>query len=204
MDLHEIVQKNLTPNDFHLHMKNIHIHVRRAVFGNHDLFQKWTNLFAVQECTEEPEYIVSDLNELFELVAEHYIRISFSEALHFFKESIPKTKKQALRAKVKALGSRETVRRRIEPTCSTSSDAVVCPDIYFCGTCNEVCLEEPKSTSEDSIACDSCKIWFHFGCVGIIGTEAFLKRKNSTWKCAKCVSPGNGKGRGKGKKTSLV
>jgi hypothetical protein len=69
-------------------------------------------------------------------------------------------------------------------------------DIYPCGICDQVCKDEPSTVGEESIACDLCKSWFHYGCANISGTEIFLRNKRSKWFCVKC----NQKGKGKGKK----
>ena len=45
--------------------------------------------------------------ELYELVAEHFLRISIIEGLHSFKTAIPRQKKQALRSKVTALSEKK-------------------------------------------------------------------------------------------------
>ena len=58
-------------------------------------------------------------------------------------------------------------------------------DIYPCGVCAEECEEEPDEGGF-SIGCDNCSRWFHYKCVGITGSEKFLKKRKSSWKCNGC------------------
>lgn len=61
--------------------------------------------------TDEVEQALSEslITELYQQVSEHYLRISFVEALQLVKEKLPKTKKQALRAKIEGATSRKSV-----------------------------------------------------------------------------------------------
>lgn len=63
---------------------------------------------------------------------------------------------------------------------------------------------DPTDIALQSIACDKCNLWYHYGCVEIKGDEPFLFKKNSRWVCQTCKptakSKGKGKGKGKGKK----
>lgn len=54
--------------------------------------------------------------------------------------------------------------------------------IYCCGICSLVCKELANLVSEDenSVQCDSCKIWFHWGCCG------FYDSGENEWFCSKC------------------
>ena len=53
------------------------------------------------------------------------------------------------------------------------------PDLYYCGVCKEVYLEEADE-EQDWIACDSCETWFHWKCVQVVEEpESFI--------CAKCT-----------------
>lgn len=71
-------------------------------FDDTNLMSVWSALFPVNDtCNEvERDFSESLVQELYYQVTEHFIRISFVEALHEVKEKLPKTKKQALRAKI--------------------------------------------------------------------------------------------------------
>ena len=66
---------------------------------------------------------------------------------------------------------------------------------YPCGVCNEECESDPGEDGRSSIGCDLCNRWFHFCCVGIKGSEEFLKKRRSAWKCSACNSKTKGKRR---------
>ncbi|KAL5006729.1 hypothetical protein ScPMuIL_015535 [Solemya velum] len=57
--------------------------------------------------------------------------------------------------------------------------------IYICGSCGETCTEEPEQTSENSVCCDQCNVWFHFGCVKF--DENNVPNDNESWTCPKCL-----------------
>ena len=131
-------------------------------------------------------------DELYGLVMEHFLRISIADGLHAFKTQIPKTKKQALRCKVTALGERECKKKKL----STEEEPEQAG--YFCPLCKSECLDSPTLTEDNSIGCDASNKWFHFRCVKLKSNENCLKRNGSTgstWKCPSCSK--NGKGRGK-------
>ena len=54
------------------------------------------NLFADSEDNNDDDIFNSMVVELYELMAEHYLRISIIDGLHSFKTAIPRKKKQAL------------------------------------------------------------------------------------------------------------
>lgn len=47
--------------------------------------------------------------ELFEVITEHFLRISLADAITKFKKAVPRTKKHALRSKMRALSERTEV-----------------------------------------------------------------------------------------------
>ena len=49
--------------------------------------------------------------------------------------------------------------------------------IYYCGSCTKSIDEE----TENSIQCDNCFIWYHFGCINLI-----RKPKSHVWFCRSC------------------
>ena len=60
-----------------------------------------------------------------------------------------------------------------------SQDTQTSPDLYYCGVCDEVYLEEADE-EQDWIACDSCDTWYHWKCVQIIEEPEYFV-------CAKCT-----------------
>ncbi|CAG2233852.1 unnamed protein product [Mytilus edulis] len=89
------------------------------------------------------------LVDMFEMIVEYFIKVAMSNAIKRFKASIPKTKKQALRAKVQALGDRPS-KRKIEPV----SDDITQPSVFNCPVCNTSISENPDKFDEQSIGCD--------------------------------------------------
>ena len=47
---------------------------------------------------------------------------------------------------------------------------------YMCLVCHKECLDEPVNFNDMSVCCDFRKQWFHWVCVGLKGTETFVKR----------------------------
>ena len=89
--------------------------------------------------------------ELYELVAEHCLRISIIDVLHSFKTAIPWKRKQALLSKVTALSERkETGANRAQ------AKKTVAENLFFFPNCKEECKEEPEQYNENSIVCDCC------------------------------------------------
>ncbi|KAK3589554.1 hypothetical protein CHS0354_041682 [Potamilus streckersoni] len=103
------------------------------------------------------------------MVSGHYLKIAFVDGLKALRESIPRKIKQALRPKLQAQNESRTLKRK------------------WCNICKGECVDNPKISQENSIACDICNLWFHFGWVGLTGNEQFIKRKNSVWKCQTCL-----------------
>ena len=69
-------------------------------------------------------------------------------------------------------------------------------DVEPCGQCAQPCEWEPADQTKQSLQCTSCIKWFHYGCVQVNGSEAFLRRANAKWLCPHCDT-GKNKGRGK-------
>lgn len=109
---------------------------------------------------------------MFEMIVEYFIKVAMSNAIKRFKASIPKTKKQALRAKVQALGDRPS-KRKIEPV----SDDITQPSVFNCPVCNTSISENPDKFDEQSIGCDFCNNWYHYKCVSLTGKESCLKKR---------------------------
>ena len=176
MQLHEIANKHLSSSCFHLHGKMTFTSCREAIFSNKDLQSEWLKLFGKVESNDERETELSDclISELYQQVSEHFLRISFVEALHTVKEQLPKTKKQALRAKVEGATSSKCVKPVVKRKVVESNE-------YFCPVCNKICVDDPKTELEASIGCDGCDRWFHQKCAGIV--RGYRKRK---WLCDHC------------------
>ena len=69
---------------------------------------------------------------------------------------------------------------------SASADEDVSATDNSCAVCMEECVDEPSTYNEKSIGCDICQGWFHWPCVGIRGTESFLRYKKMKWYCPQC------------------
>ena len=46
-------------------------------------------------------------------------------------------------------------------------------DLYYCPACDKVCLEldDFEEDNENSLQCESCSHWYHWGCVGVYVNE---------------------------------
>lgn len=157
-----------------LDVENSFLICRQAIFHDQALLLMWNSLLDADEDDE----ILIDLHngmchELFCMVSEHYVRIQFVDALHRLKESIPKTKKNALRAKLQAATSGKYSRKR---TVCNSVDGE-----YMCPTCGNICPDDPQTQTEQSIGCDACNRWYHQSCQGVTDPT-----KIKVWKCNVC------------------
>ena len=54
-------------------------------------------------------------------------------------------------------------------------------EVYLCGTCNSVCKDKPEEDHDNSVACDFCDIWYHWGCIGLN-----IDNINEEFVCPKC------------------
>ena len=56
--------------------------------------------------------------------------------------------------------------------------------LYCCTVCNMFCLNETdiKDDSENSVQCDKCRKWYHWGCVGYVGGDD----EDDEWACISC------------------
>ena len=107
-------------------------------------------------------------------VVEIVLRLSLADRLVVFKESIPQSKRQALRADLASIPTKK----------STASKNVIS---YECGICGNPCTSD-----YDSIVSAMCGVRCHHGCLGLT--------KLSVWVCPQCVSVKCDTGQGKGKK----
>ena len=110
---HMFLQKLLSTKAFHFYDDKIHLVCRQKISTNNRLMQDRSRLFAKATTDDDDDQTFACMvDELYGLVVEHFLRISIIEGLHAFKNQIPKTKKQALRSKVIALGEREYKKKR--------------------------------------------------------------------------------------------
>lgn len=184
--LNTLVQSSLSSFHFHLHGEQIFTYCRNVVDSNEDILQKWVRLFGNFEDPDLEDEIFLTLMEIFKDITEHFMRVAFVDALKYFKSTIPRKKKQALRSKISALGDRDSRPKQqkkeqsivVEPkkqkrgqssVVETESDTV-----YKCNSCNVICEWEPELLEYESIACDKCNCWFHYKCANIKGTETFF------------------------------
>jgi hypothetical protein len=102
IELYRQVSVNLTSDRFNLYGANTYSKCRENVFSDEKLMATWTAQFKHDSHQDEAAMEMSErlVHELFFLIVEHFIRISFVDALHSMKEKLPRTKKQALRAKI--------------------------------------------------------------------------------------------------------
>lgn len=86
VQLNSVVQKNLTPEHFHLYHENLHNKCRNAVDTDDNVAEKWIFLFGNVDDNEiENEIFMTLIMELFQDVTEHFVRN--------FKRTVPREKK---------------------------------------------------------------------------------------------------------------
>ena len=56
--------------------------------------------------------------------------------------------------------------------------------VFLCGICKMDVSDNLRTFNEESVGCDSCPIWYHFGSVGI--TMDTVLNKKDTWICPQC------------------
>ena len=177
IQLHVAVNSYLTRSHFDAHQSQAFTVCREKIFDNKTLQQLWSLLFALDETQSEQAKELSQglVSELYTQVTEHYLRVYFIDALHELKESLPRTKKQALRAKVEG-ATKLKVSVKAEQKRKTEAT-----NLFNCPVCKDVCVEEPKSRSESSIGCDGCNEWFHLPCAKVSNPKKIKK-----WFCSDC------------------
>lgn len=189
MSLNKKVQVHLLKESFHFHGQFLHDKCRTQLVNDTALTQQWLSLFSGEEPKNEidenaVEIFSTLLIELYQNIANYFFKVALSNAIKEFKASIPRTKKQALRVKIQALGERKSSGRKRKIDQAESVTLFVCP------VCKLEISEDPKDSDEQSIGCDSCDKWFHYKCASLTGNELFLKREHSEWKCPGCSSKG--------------
>lgn len=169
----------------------MHTKCRDAVDSDNTLIDTWISLFQNvnlgADSEIEDELFLTLIMERFRDVTEHFVRIAFVDALRHFKTTVPRKKKQALRTKVQALGDRDESAAKAK---KTKVDEAAQEKVFICKICEAECEWEPAETKNESLACNKCNGWFHYKCVNIKGTEAFLKKTASSWFCTGCSKKG--------------
>ena len=178
LELHVTARMYLTHSNFDAHQGNAFTVCRQKVFDDAELHRQWCALFPLEETRSDLENELSQglINELYNQVAEHYIRICFVDALHEMKEKLPKTKKQALRAKIEGATK---VKVCVKPEQKRKNESI---QMFHCPVCKDICVEEPQSRSESSIGCDGCNEWFHLPCAKVSNPKKIKK-----WFCVGCT-----------------
>ena len=57
--------------------------------------------------------------------------------------------------------------------------------VYLCGTCSVEITSNANTFQENSIKCEICSRWFHFGCIGI-NEEEDIRGEDDDWMCKGC------------------
>ena len=94
--LHSKITPLLSSSSINRHLDDLHAYVRRLIQCDNELEERWASLFETEK-TDDDIY-ESLLLELFHLVTNHCVKILLADRIKQFKEQIPRTKKQALRA----------------------------------------------------------------------------------------------------------
>ena len=77
-----------------------------------------------------------------------------------------------------------TKKRRLMKQHTTAAKKKAVGPIYLCGVCHLICEYQTnlESESDNSVGCEKCQIWFHWGCVGFDGDQS-----DDDWYCQKCI-----------------
>ena len=65
---------------------------------------------------------------------------------------------------------------------------------YLCDICKKNCEDISKISvrfQENSIKCDSCLLWYYFGCVNI-SNDSEIPEVNEKWYCSGCKKSNQG------------
>ena len=63
--------------------------------------------------------------------------------------------------------------------------------IYLCDICKKNCEDISVTFQDNSIKCDSCLQWYHFGCVNI-SNDFEIPEENDKWYCSGCKKSNQG------------
>lgn len=159
--------------------KLIHRKCKLAVKSDEMLIKEWCDLFIEIEGPNRDdsedafEVFMVILLELFDMLSLYFIKVALSNALKRFKETIPKTKKQALTENKPNKNKRKSIDISNDP-------------IFTCPSCKKNIAENPERDEDESFGCHFCNEWFHNKCVSLRGNENCLIKENVKWKCSKC------------------
>ena len=145
LQVHVAASRYLSDYYFKLYREKAFTKCREVLLNDSDLLSLWSALFTADGISNdtELELIQSLVHELYCQVTEHYLRICFVDALHAVKEHLPKTKKQALRAKIEGATK---IKVNVKPEQKRKQDV----PLILCPLCKKVCVEEPQCISESS------------------------------------------------------
>lgn len=204
--------------------KNANSAAIQSLLENSELLQDWMSLFADQsspcDCIDESasedesemsnEMMVDEVlqfeveqllvTDMYEMAVQYFCRAHMSDVVSQYKFKIGKKKESSLRSSLGNVMSKK--------------DALGIDVQFPCGVCEKACIDTEMSPeadfSESSVGCDGCEKWFHFHCVGLTGTESFLKPSSKLkYYCPNCQefpthkrkNPHTPKGKGIGKKS---
>ncbi|KAK3102031.1 hypothetical protein FSP39_008246 [Pinctada imbricata] len=171
--------------------ENFHIIGKNLIDNNENLKEEWLSLFGAFENEDITDEIFIDLiHDLYDDITANFLKISLADGMKKFKEMIPRKKKQSLHSKLQALGEKSSSSKAMTPLHEEASTSSASDYI-----CTKACEEHPNQMSDQSIGCDKCDRWFHYGCVNLTGKEAFLTSKRARWYCNFCSKKGKGTGK---------
>jgi len=117
-----------------------------------------------------------------------YLSHLFPKLEYFFMNAIvPEYKTRQIQDLIITNGVKETMNRILDKLDSGIPSANAALVAYPCGVCWQNCASNPNKDGQ-SIGCDECQKWFHYKCLGLTGSERFLRKRKSTWKCQDCTS----------------
>ena len=106
--LHKLIVPLLSVESFHANIGDMHPLLRAKVRQDPTLLNQWMEIFIDEGVNLEEDIRNELLLDLFNQVTDHFCKIILSEGLHRLKETIPRRKKQALRAAVAGATKKKT------------------------------------------------------------------------------------------------
>ena len=135
--------------------------------------------FAVRTVSSSNNFFVDRIN-----LDMNYINSLLPDLEVFFKKGVlPELSSRKVEGIVRERAVKRTMDTMLDKLESITPNVKV---DYPCGICADVCEKNPAQADDNSIACDSCDRWFHYSCEGIVGSEAFLKKRKVLWTCSGC------------------
>ena len=106
--LHKLIVPLLSVESFHANIGDMHPLLTAKVRQDPTLLNQWMEIFIDEGVSLEEDIRNELLLDLFNQVTDHFCKIILSEGLHRLKETIPRRKKQALRAAVAGATKKKT------------------------------------------------------------------------------------------------